>query len=63
MWSTTSLRGLMMATLRVDVLTEAVHSGMASGIVPSSFRILRTLLDRIEDSKTGKLHPCCYAPV
>jgi len=47
----------------VDVLTEAVHSGMASGIVPSSFRILRTLLDRIEDSKTGKLHPICYAAV
>ncbi len=63
MWSTTSLRGLLMATVRVDVLTEAVHSGMASGIVPSSFRILRILLDRIEDSKTGKLHPACYAAV
>lgn len=63
LWSTTSLRGLMMATLRVDVLKEAVHSGMASGIVPSSFRIIRQLLDRIEDSKTGKLPEVCYAAV
>jgi len=63
LWSTTSLRGLMMAYLRVDVLTEAVHSGQASGLVPSSFRVLRQLLDRIEDSKTGKLHEVCYAAV
>ena len=63
MWSTTSLRGLMMADLRVDILSEAVHSGMASGIVPSSFRILRQLLDRIEDPKTGKLPAVCYAAV
>lgn len=62
-WATTSLRGLMMGTLRVDVLSEAVHSGMASGIVPSSFRIIRQLLDRIEDSKTGKLPEVCYAAI
>jgi len=36
-------------------LHEGVHSGDASGIVPSSFRILRMLLDRIEDVNTGKL--------
>lgn len=63
MWSTTSLRGLMMGDLRVDILSEAVHSGMASGIVPSSFRILRQLLDRIEDAKTGRLPDVCYAAV
>jgi len=63
LWSTTSLRGLMMAYLRVDVLTEAVHSGPASGVVPSSFRIMRQLLDRIEDAKTGKLPDVCYAAV
>ncbi len=54
-WITNSLRGNLLGTLRVEVMKEGVHSGMASGIVPSSFRIVRMLLDRIEDSKTGKL--------
>ena len=53
MWLTTSLRGLVEATLRVDVIAEGWHSGMASGLVPSSFRLARILLDRIEDSATG----------
>jgi acetylornithine deacetylase/succinyl-diaminopimelate desuccinylase-like protein len=47
-WATTSLRGLVNGTLRVDVLTEGVHSGDAGGVVPSSFRIARELLDRID---------------
>ena len=55
LWSTTSLRGMIAGDLRVDILKDGVHSGDASGIVPSSFRILRQLLDRIEDSATGKL--------
>jgi len=55
MWVTTSLRGLVSGTLRVDILTEGVHSGEASGVVPSSFRIVRQLLDRLEDSATGNL--------
>jgi len=55
LWLTTSLRGLAGGTLRVRVLEEGVHSGDASGVVPSSFRILRQLLDRIEDSSTGRL--------
>ena len=53
LWSTTSLRGLVTGTLRVDVLHEGVHSGDASGVVPSSFRIVRALLNRIEDPTTG----------
>ena len=55
LWSTTSLRGLVTGTLRVEVLEEGVHSGDASGVVPSSFRILRSLLDRIEDPITGEI--------
>ena len=55
LWVTTSLRGLLAMTLRVEVLTEGVHSGSAGGVVPSSFRILRTLLGRIEDEHTGEL--------
>lgn len=55
LWLTTSLRGLAGGTLRVRVLHEGVHSGDASGVVPSSFRIMRQLLDRIEDPVTGRI--------
>ena len=57
LWLTTSLRGLAGGVLKVEVLTEGVHSGDASGLVPSSFRILRQVLDRLEDSATGRLLP------
>ena len=53
LWGTTSLRGIVAGLLTVEVLTEGVHSGSASGIVPSSFRIARQLLSRIEDERTG----------
>ncbi len=55
LWLTTSLRGMVMGNLTVRVLTEGVHSGAASGIVPSSFRILRQLLSRIEDEASGAI--------
>ena len=55
LWCTTSLRGNLTGTLRVDVLTEGVHSGTASGVVPSSFRTARQLLSRIEDENTGQI--------
>jgi acetylornithine deacetylase/succinyl-diaminopimelate desuccinylase-like protein len=55
LWCTTSLRGLAGGNLKVSVLSEGVHSGDASGIVPSSFRILRQLLSRLEDEATGKI--------
>ncbi len=55
LWLTTSLRGLVGGNLRVDVLTEGVHSGDASGVVPSSFRVLRQILTRIEDETNGEI--------
>jgi acetylornithine deacetylase/succinyl-diaminopimelate desuccinylase-like protein len=55
LWVTTSLRGMVSVDVTVRVLDVAAHSGMASGVVPSSFRILRALLDRLEDSATGKV--------
>ena len=55
LWCTTSLRGNLIGTLRADVLTEGVHSGMASGIVPSSMRVLRELLARVEDMHSGAI--------
>jgi len=54
-WCTTSLRGNLVGTLRVRVLTEGVHSGMATGIAPTAFRILEQLLARIENPVTGDL--------
>jgi len=60
LWVTTSLRGLVNGTLTVNVLTEGVHSGDAGGVVPSSFRIARQLLDRIDDSRTGVVKPAAF---
>lgn len=57
LWLTVSLRGMAAGTLRADVLTEGVHSGYASGIVPSSFRILRQLISRLEDENSGRVLP------
>jgi len=55
LWCTTSLRGMVSGTLQVEVLNEGVHSGDAGGIVPSSFRIIRSLLSRLEDESTGQI--------
>ncbi|MDQ6646626.1 MAG: M20 family metallopeptidase [Pseudomonadota bacterium] len=57
LWLTTSLRGMTGGNLSVQVLEEGVHSGDASGVVPSSFRILRDLLSRLEDPATGQIKP------
>lgn len=60
LWATTSLRGMVGGTLEVKVLEEGVHSGDASGIVPSSFRIARQLLSRIENENTGAILPDAF---
>jgi acetylornithine deacetylase/succinyl-diaminopimelate desuccinylase-like protein len=60
LWVTTSLRGLVNGTLKVSMLTEGVHSGDAGGVVPSSFRVARLLLDRIDDSRTGVVKPSAF---
>jgi acetylornithine deacetylase/succinyl-diaminopimelate desuccinylase-like protein len=64
LWLTTSLRGMAAGNLRVQVLEEGVHSGDASGVVPSSFRILRQLLSRLEDEASGAIKPAAlYAQI
>ncbi len=55
LWSTTSLRGLVGGDLHISVLSEGIHSGFGSGVVPSTFSILRELLNRIENSNTGEI--------
>jgi acetylornithine deacetylase/succinyl-diaminopimelate desuccinylase-like protein len=64
LWMTTSLRGVVVMDLTVEVLTEGVHSGAASGIVPSSFRVLRQLLSRLEEETAGTILPAAlHAPI
>jgi len=64
LWLTTSLRGLIEADLRVEILREGQHSGVAGGAVPSSFRIARQLLERVEEAETGRIRlPELWAPV
>jgi len=64
LWGTTSLRGMVNGALTVEVLEEGVHSGDASGVVPSSFRIARSLLQRIDDVETGAVRdPSFHAPI
>lgn len=60
LWSTTSLRGIVCATLRAQVLHEGVHSGDASGTVPSSFRVLKQLVSRLEDERSGEILPDAF---
>lgn len=57
LWSTSSLRGLVAGDLKVELLKEGVHSGEGSGVVASSFRVMRQLLSRLEDEKTGEIVP------
>jgi acetylornithine deacetylase/succinyl-diaminopimelate desuccinylase-like protein len=57
LWCTSSLRGLVVGDLSVQLLTEGVHSGDGSGVVPSSFRVLRQLLSRLENERTGEILP------
>jgi acetylornithine deacetylase/succinyl-diaminopimelate desuccinylase-like protein len=63
LWITTSLRGIVPGALTVKVLEEGQHSGMSGGIVPSSFRILRQLMNRVENPETGDLLPSLYVEI
>ncbi len=55
LWCTSSLRGMVSGKLSIDILSEGVHSGDAGGVVPSSFRVLRSLLERLERASDGAL--------
>ena len=63
LWTTTSLRGMAMGVLTVEVLEQGQHSGAAGGIVPSSFRILRGIMERIEEASSGRLLPGLYVDI
>ncbi|MDH3296181.1 MAG: M20/M25/M40 family metallo-hydrolase [Acidimicrobiia bacterium] len=55
LWLTTSLRGVVSGRLQVDIVTQGLHSGGYGGVVPSTFRIIRRLLDRVEDAADGRI--------
>ncbi len=55
LWLTTSLRGSVIGTLSVELLKQGIHSGSGGGVVASSFRVLRNILERLEDSATGAI--------
>jgi len=57
LWCTTSLRGLVIGNLEVSLLTEGVHSGDGTGVIAESFRIARSIIERLEDSATGTIKP------
>ena len=63
LWLTTSLRGMLPGILDVQILTEGQHSGAAGGIVPSSFRIVRQLIERVENAQSGALHKLLHVDV
>ena len=55
LWCTTSLRGMVIGTLEVSLLREGVHSGDGSGVVASSFRVARLLVERLEEAHSGAI--------
>lgn len=57
LWCTSSLRGVVGGTLTAQVLEQGVHSGAAGGLVPDSFSVIRSMLDRLENAETGDLKP------
>lgn len=64
LWSTTSLRGLVSGTVKIEMLTESVHSGMAGGIVATPFQVARALFARLENAETGEILPAVLkAPI
>lgn len=63
MWVTSSLRGVAMVDFKVSIGKDGYHSGEVGGVVPETFRVVRQLLDRIDNSLTGKVADCFQTPV
>lgn len=53
LWCTSSLRGVVICELTVEFGKSGYHSGELGGIIPETFRIVRNLLDRIDNNETG----------
>lgn len=56
LWTTSSLRGIAMIDLKVECGLTGYHSGEVGGLIPETFRIIRSLLNRIDNVDTGAVH-------
>ena len=63
MWLTTSLRGNLVATLKVKTNETALHSGTYSGVTPSCFRVTRMLLNRLQNIETGEINKMFHCDI
>lgn len=53
LWCTSSLRGVVIVELTVEFGITGYHSGEVGGIIPETFRVIRALLDRVDNPITG----------
>lgn len=63
LWVTSSLRGIAIVDAKVEIGCAGYHSGETGGIVPETFRVMRQLMDRFDDAKTGKVIDELQVPV
>ena len=55
LWLTSSLRGVCIVELTVEGGKAGYHSGETGGIIPETFRVVRQLLNRLDDPETGEV--------
>jgi hypothetical protein len=55
LWLTSSLRGVCNVDMTVECGKAGYHSGEVGGVVPETFRIVRQLLNRLDDPVTGEV--------
>lgn len=64
LWCTSSLRGVTIVDVTVSGCKTGYHSGEVGGIIPETFRVMRTLLERVDDSATGEVRlPECKVEI
>ena len=56
LWTTSSLRGICILDVYVEAAKQGYHSGATGGILPETFRIVREILNRLDDPKTGRVN-------
>ena len=52
-----------MVDLQVECAMSGYHSGEVGGIVPETFRVIRSLLDRVDDTLTGRVVDLFQSPI
>ena len=52
-----------MVDFSVECASGGQHSGEVGGIVPETFRVLRHILDKIDDTLTGRVAELFQSPL